>query len=182
MNNPRILGETSRIRLRQGQLDLRCPDSILETPAIQSKHCIYERNLSLNILNKAKEFRMAIDPNIYTREWSLKGETKDEIRTRKILTTRRDTGSLEPMIKVGIWFTSQLLDKKGEDMITWKQLKSLRSLSRKGRKGTWFRELEAELIENRQTREVREEFKNGNRKNKLKSLLVRITKDQRRKE
>ena len=66
INDPDILGETTRIRLMQGQLDTGCAVSIMETPALQTRNCILEKNLTLKILNKVKEYGISIDPNSYT--------------------------------------------------------------------------------------------------------------------
>jgi ribonuclease HI len=182
MNDPGALGETTRLRLMQGQLDMGCPASILETQCMQMKHSILIKNLTLSVLSKAKEYGIEIISNEYTKDWNLRVEAVDEIQIREILATRKFTGSIESMTRAGVWYTSQLLDKEGKHMITWRQLKNLRSLSSKGNKALWFREIEAELLEDKQTRKVKPGFRSERGSNKLRLDLKGVSRDQRRKE
>ena len=134
MNDPNTFSETTRIRLMQGQLDIGSLASILEIPRIQTKNCLLEKNLTLKILSKIKEYGIAIDPNTHTESWHLEGAGREETQTREVLVKRKYNGSFESMNRAKIWYTSQLLSNNGEYMITWKQLKSLRNLSKKGSK------------------------------------------------
>ena len=86
------------------------------------------------------------------------------------------------MNKARIWYTSQLLSKSGEYMITWKQLKSLRNFNRKGSKAKWFKEIETEMIENEQTRRVKDEYRDTKGNNRLKVSLPGVSQDRRRRE
>ena len=52
----------------------------------------------------------------------------------------------------------QLINKSGNKMITWQQLKTLRSETNRGRIAKWFKKVEEILLENAETRQIKIQF------------------------
>ena len=59
----------------------------------------------------------------------------------------------------GLIYLNQLIDTKGDNLITWRQLKSFQGLSCKGKKAKWFSKVERKLLIMQRTREVHEHYK-----------------------
>ena len=53
----------------------------------------------------------------------------------------------------------QLLNIEGTHLITWQQLKVSRKWSKKGKKASWYEEIEGEVLRNQESRKVKEEYK-----------------------
>ena len=66
-------------------------------------------------------------------------------------------------------------------MITWRQFKVLRGKRHVGKKARWFALLENEVIENKHTRRIKEEFK-GEKDFIIEQKGREVTRDKRRKE
>src|SRR5205085_11534495 len=61
--------------------------------------------------------------------------------------------------RLNLWHTNQLLDKEQEKMVTWRQLKVREGKRHIGRKARWFQAIENEILEDKESREIKEEYK-----------------------
>jgi hypothetical protein len=59
----------------------------------------------------------------------------------------------------GLVYLNQLLDTKGERLVTWQQLKNYQGLSSKGKKASWFKVIEQKVLNKAESREVKEHFR-----------------------
>ena len=62
----------------------------------------------------------------------------------------------------GLLYLNQLVDIKGENLLTWKQLKSLLGFSCKGKKAKWFSEIEKKRLITQVSREIHNQYKRNN--------------------
>jgi hypothetical protein len=85
--------------------------------------------------------------------------------------------------EAGLIYLNQLLDIKGEKLITWQQFKNFCGRSSKGKKAEWFKEIESKVLEEPMNRRIKEHFKT-NRHNiqAMKMVWKTMSKDKRRKE
>ena len=61
--------------------------------------------------------------------------------------------------ETGLVYLNQMLDMKGERLITWQQFKNYQGQSSKGKKAEWFKEIELKMLERTLNREVKEHFR-----------------------
>jgi hypothetical protein len=59
----------------------------------------------------------------------------------------------------GLIYLNQLVNIKGENLITWRQLKSFLGLSSKGKKAKWFSEIEEKMLITQTSREIHDQYK-----------------------
>ena len=60
--------------------------------------------------------------------------------------------------RLNIMSVRQLINKSGDKMIIWQQLKTLRSETNRGRIAKWFKKVEEILLENAETRQIKTHF------------------------
>ena len=61
--------------------------------------------------------------------------------------------------KFNLVYTNQLFSKSGNKMISWQQLKLLRGESSKGRKAKWFTKIEEKLLEDKERRLLKADWR-----------------------
>ena len=84
--------------------------------------------------------------------------------------------------ELGVFFLAQLVNKEGNKLITWQQLKLLRNKSCKGKKANWFREIEQIVLKTIHGREIKNKHCLASNCLALKIKLPGISKDKRKKE
>jgi hypothetical protein len=72
--------------------------------------------------------------------------------------------------KFNLVYTNQLFSKSGNKMISWQQLKLLRGESSKGRKAKWFTKIEEKLLEDKERRLLKADW----RTNEPNSLALEV--------
>ena len=91
----------------------------------------------------------------------------DSISLEEHKTNRRITELLENKVtlqvatalrKLNITSINQLINKAGDKMISWQQLKLLRGESSKGRPARWFKKVEEILLEDKSNRSIKAKF------------------------
>ena len=60
--------------------------------------------------------------------------------------------------EAGLIYLNQLLDTRGEKLITWQQLKSYQDQSSKGKKAEWFKAIESKVLSSSESRVVQRHF------------------------
>ena len=87
--------------------------------------------------------------------WSVKGTGTKIV---DLLTAVQIKVAEIQMDRLGLFFVNQLLNKEGDKMLTWKQLKYLRGKTRAGKKAKWYQALEEKILQEASSREVRSEY------------------------
>ena len=85
--------------------------------------------------------------------------------------------------ETGLVYLNQMLDMKGERLITWQQFKNYRGQSSKGKKAEWFKEIELKVLEGTLNREVKEHFRT--KKHNTQAMKIEwkhLSEDRRKKE
>src|SRR5437868_15395648 len=83
--------------------------------------------------------------------------------------------------RLNLWHTNQLLDKEQEKIVTWRQLKVRERKRHIGRKAKWFKVIENKILEDKETREIKEEYK-GKKGCQVQEIEKKILKDKKKKE
>ena len=65
------------------------------------------------------------------------------------------------LCNLNILLLEQILDIEGLYLLIWQQLKTTKKKSRKGKKATWYKEIEEQVLISKEKREVKDEFKTG---------------------
>ena len=60
-----------------------------------------------------------------------------------------------------ILLLEQILNTEGIYLMIWQQLKTAKKKSRKGKKATWYKEIEEQVLISKEKREVKDKFKTG---------------------
>src|SRR6185436_4552926 len=85
--------------------------------------------------------------------------------------------------EAGLMYLNQLLDTRGEKLITWQQLKSFQGQSSKGKKAEWFKAIEAKVLSSSASREVQKHFRTGGQNTQAMQVKwEHMSEDRRRKE
>ncbi|CAG8653405.1 5330_t:CDS:2, partial [Dentiscutata heterogama] len=88
-------------------------------------------------------------------EWAIHGFGKT---IREIIGFSLMTQDFKSLQKLGVFYTYQLINSEGSEMITWKQIKVLRNMPSKGKKAKWFQSLENILLADLLKRDLQEEW------------------------
>jgi hypothetical protein len=83
----------------------------------------------------------------------------------------------------GLIYLNQLLDTRGEKLITWQQLKNYQDQSSKGKKAEWFKAIESKVLNSSESRVVQSCFKTDEQNTQAMQVKwEQISEDKRRKE
>jgi hypothetical protein len=81
------------------------------------------------------------------------------IKIRELINTQLQKRSGTRINEAGLIYLNQLIDTKGERLITWQQLKSYQGLSSKGKKAEWFKAIELAVLIRPESREIRKQYR-----------------------
>src|SRR5260364_5016 len=146
--------EVLELRLRQGLLQAGYVEGKISSVNAKSSRSIWKTNLICLALSKAKELNLEFC--LLDTTWKIEGTGPC---IKDILGKKLFDRAFKSLRHLGLFYLHQLLNKKGELLILWHQLKYLRKQSSRGRKADWFKKSKNAVLINRVTREVRPEFK-----------------------
>jgi hypothetical protein len=105
------------------------------------------------------------------------------IKIRELINIQLQKRSGTRINEAGLIYLNQLIDTKGERLITWQQLKSYQGLSSKGKKAEWFKVIELAVLIRPESREIRKQYRTI--RQNTQAMQIRwecISEDKRRKE
>ena len=154
LNRQDSLDELTRLRIAQGCQKAGLTEDIWNNNRKIEVKKFWKNNLACRTISKAKE----IGINIRAEKplWKVYGHGK---QIRDILETKTWIASSSTINERGLLYVNQLIDMKGNNLITWRQLKSLQALSCKGKKAKWFSKIEEKMLKTQACREIQEQYK-----------------------
>lgn len=159
INSTGMVGESSLLRIKQAQLDMRSTESIWKLDIGALKKWCPKQNLNARILVSAKELNLEIGENISTRNWTIEIPRGKVHRVLEVVGNKTINKITQTLKKMDIWFVEQLIGKKGSDLLTWQQLKKICGQSARGKKAKWFRTIEEEVLVHNTQRRVKQEYR-----------------------
>jgi len=178
LNKKDRLGELTRLRITQGCQIAGLTDDIWNYKEKLEEKKYWKNNLACRTIAKAKEIGITIKTE--DTLWKVYGYGK---QIRDIIETKTWATSNSMVNKWGLLYLNQLIDPKGESLITWRQLKCHLGLSCKGKKAKWFGEIERKLLATQTSREIHDNYKTNNYNTQaLKIKWTKLSEDRRKRE
>ena len=143
----------TRIRINQGLLLIGASEEKWWENLPKAVGSLWRNNLACQVMLKAKELRTTFVFNNINLEHFSTSKKISEVLEDKV--TLQVASALR---KLNISSINQLINKTGDKMISWQQLKLLRDESSKGRPARWFKKVEETLLENKKDRTIKAEF------------------------
>jgi hypothetical protein len=154
LNRQDSLGQLTKLRLTQGCQRAGLTKDIWKLEEISTNKTCWKNNLACLTIIKARELGMNIRAE--NSLWRVFGYGT---KLQELLETQLWKKSRIEISETGLIYINQLLDTKGEKLITWQQFKNYRGQSSKGKKAEWFKKIESKVLEEPTSREVKEHFK-----------------------
>jgi exonuclease III len=180
INRQEVLGKTTKLRLKEGQLQsksLLCPSG----SKYNFDKVIPKNNLTLKVMHEGAKLDFRINEIV---------ENLDDINIvgteiSKLL-GKKEMQSYAKTDKMNLFVIEQLIDSAGSSLLTWQQTKYIRSFKKKGRTPSWFLKLEEIVLKENNDRSSRElkdiyKVKSPNRR-AIKLSSKKISNDRRKKE
>ena len=178
LNRQDSLGELTRLRIAQGCQKAGLTEDIWNSERNPEEKKHWKNNLACRTIVKAKE--IGIDIKTENCLWKVFGYGK---RVRDMIEAKTWTTSSSTINEWGLIYLNQLIDTKGDNLITWRQLKSLQGLSCKGKKAKWFSEIEKKMLRTQASRELHDHYKtNSYNTLAFKVTWTKMSEDRRKKE
>jgi hypothetical protein len=169
----------TRIRINQGLLLLGATETNWQENSAKICNNLWKNNLACQLMLRAKELRISFDFNNIDIK-----KTEEKLKIANILEDKFTLQVALAVKKLNISSINQLINKEGNRMISWQQLKLLRKKLSKGRPAKWFKRIEETMLEDKSSRQLKPEFilAEGNNELSLQTTLDRCSNDNRRKE
>ena len=154
LNKQDRLGQLTKLRLTQGCQRAGLTEDIWKINKIPETKLCWKDNLACLIVAKART--LGINIRSESDLWTTIGYGA---KIREFLGTRLQKKCGTSINETGLIYLNQLLDVKGERLITWQQFKRYQGRSSKGKKAEWFKVIEKKVLERPEGREVKSHFK-----------------------
>jgi len=148
INDSGLLGKTTMLRLKEAQLEHCNPSPIWCFEESEFNEANMKFNLNAKVMQLAKSLGFEVISETHIKEWQIGEAEGSGTKIIKVLQEANWKGSLTSLKKLRLWYIEQLVDPEGNSLLTWQQIKKLRKESTKGRKASWFAEIEKIMIEN----------------------------------
>ena len=143
----------TRIRISQGLLLIGASEENWYENLPKTIGSLWKNNLACQVMLKAKELHTTFVFDSISLE-----EHKTKRRITELLENKVTLQVATALRKLNITSINQLINKAGDKMISWQQLKLLRGESSKGRPARWFKKVEEILLEDKSNRSIKAEF------------------------
>ncbi|CAG8705370.1 13303_t:CDS:2 [Gigaspora margarita] len=137
------------------QLDLKSSKNIMEIESERWDEHVIKNNLNLKVLKSAKQYQIGFKSEEIEKDLDIVG---GKVELYDMLEGRNRKGFCKKQ-SLKLFFREQLLNRKGNSLLTWGQIRQIRGKKGSGKKLAWFEEVELKMLYNTINREVREEFK-----------------------
>ena len=176
LNKKNSLGKLTKLRITQGCQRAGLTDDIwnVEESLIDPK--CFKNNLACMAFARAKMLGISIKTDNVL--WKLHGYG---VKIQDLISKTTWKVSCNKIGDLDIMYLGQLLDTKGENIITWRQLKAHRGASCKGKKAKWFSEVESVVLKVQDSREVQDQYKTADYNTQTIMLTWQNVSDDRRK-
>ena len=178
LNSKYVVREITEIRIRQGQKISSCTSSIWKEKLEDDELKLLKNNLASLLIQD--NLRLGLEILTNKEKWITKASGTP---IKSLLQKKTFIRAAKALEDLNIILLEQILDKEGQCLLTWQQLKASRKRSKKGAKATWFKEIEERVLKDKGKQEVSDSFKTSCR-NLLgpKNLLEKISTDRRKQE
>jgi ribosomal protein S13 len=178
LNRQDSLGQLTRLRITQGCQRAGLAIDIWKTKEWPETETCLKNNLACLTILKARKLKINIRTE--TELWTMPGygtkiqELVDAQLWKKVAVKVNENGLI---------YLNQLLDTRGEKLITWQQLKNYQDQSSKGKKAEWFKAIESKVLNSSESRVVQSCFKTDEQNTQAMQVKwEQISEDKRRKE
>src|SRR6185295_1238123 len=178
LNRQDSLGQLTKLRITQGCQRAGLTRDIWKLEEVLANNVCWKNNLVCLIVIKAK--RLGISIRTENNLWRVFGYGT---RIQELLEIHLWKRSGIEISETGLVYLNQILDIKGERLITWQQFKNYKGQSSKGKKAEWFKEIELKVLEGPLSREVKEHFRT--KKHNTQAMKIewkQLSKNRRKKE
>jgi hypothetical protein len=178
LNRKDELGQLTKLRITQGCQRASLIKDIWKVQKLPEDRSCWKNNLACLTIVKARE--LGININTETELWTTNGYG---LKVIDIVEPQLWKKSGSKISEAGLIYLNQLLDTKGERLITWQQFKTYQNQSSKGKKAEWFKAIETKVLNRTESREVKEQFKTDRCNTQaMKIKWGTLSKDRRKKE
>jgi hypothetical protein len=178
LNRQDSLGQLTKLRITQGCQRAGLTEDIWKIEEMPENIEGWKSNLACLTLLKARKLNI----NVRT-EGNLWTMFRYGIKIRELINIQLQKRSGTRISEAGIIYLNQLIDTKGERLITWQQLKSYQGLSSKGKKAEWFKAIELEVLIRPENREIKRQYRTiGQNTQAMQMRWECISEDKRKKE
>ncbi len=126
--------------------------------------------------------KLSIAKNEFTARWDFANLQEEENCLISNILDKCNINEVQVGIsKLNLWHVNQLLDNEQKRMITWRQLKVREEKRHVGKKAKWFKVIEDEILVDKESRDVKEEYSRGKRF-QVQETEKKISLDKRKKE
>ena len=140
------------------------------------------KNLGAEVIQHAKKLELSIAKNEFTARWDFANLQEEENCLISNILDKCNINEVQVGIsKLNLWHVNQLLDNEQKRMITWRQLKVREEKRHVGKKAKWFKVIEDEILVDKESRDVKEEYSRGKRF-QVQETEKKISLDKRKKE
>ena len=178
LNGQNSLGQLTKLRITQGCQRAGLTEEIWKTKVISAVEAYLKNNLACLTILKAQKLKI----NIRTESelWTMFGHGT---KIQEIVDAHLWKKGAVKVNETGLIYLNQLLDARGEKLITWQQLKSFQGQSSKKKKAEWFKAIESKVLSSPTSREIQEHFRmSGQNTQAMQVKWEHISEDRRRKE
>ena len=157
------------------------PECILLSENMNWKRTKY-KNLGAKIMQHAKKLGFSVAENEFTASWNLKNLQEERDCFISNILDKCNLKEVQASLnKLNLWHTNQLLDNEQKRMVTWRQLKVREGKRYIRKKAKWFNVIENEILEDKKTRVIKEEYKEK-KGFQVQEIEKKISRDKRKKE
>ena len=154
LNRQDNLGQLTKLRITQGCQRAGLTEDIWKLKEMPRDEICWRNNLACLTILKARE--LSINIRIESDLWLTFGYGT---RIQELLEARLWKRSGTKISEAGLIYLNQLLDTKGERLITWQQLKNYQNQSSREKKAEWFKVIELKVLKGPENREIKSQFK-----------------------
>jgi hypothetical protein len=178
LNRQDSLGQLTKLRITQGCQRAGLTEDVWKLEEISANKVWWKNNLACLTIIKARD--LGINIRTESNLWRTFGYGT---KIRELVETQLWKRSGVEINEAGIIYLNQLLDVKGEKLITWQQFKNFCGQSSRGKKAEWFKEIESKVLEEPTDRRIKGHLKtNRHNTQAMKTVWGAMSKDKRRKE
>jgi hypothetical protein len=168
----------TKIRVNQGLLLVGATEESWHKIAPKVCSNLWKNNLACQTMLKAKDLQMSF----YFDNINIE-EKNEELRIAEVLENKLTLQAALALRRLNLTSINQLINRTGDKMISWHQLKVLRKESSKGRTASWFKKIEETILEDKNNRQLKPEYILSNKNRKaLQTPLDSCSRDNRKRE
>ena len=133
INNPNLVGDLTRIRLKDAQLALRSTAPIWLIEIEEIKKLNLKNNLNTSILVAVKDIGISIKSIELEKNWNIALDNKPVNEIRMLLPKEELKRGAQHLRNLNLWCLEQITTRQDNTMFTWQQIKLIRGVKPMGK-------------------------------------------------